>query len=426
MSTLYAGNTPATFWRLAPGVNISASDWDAAIRQAAGCLPAQARRDGDGIDRILVSTLGEGQFGPHHWRLGPLTRLYYALKPAIPRSLSRLLRRARRRRAEARFPLGWPIEPRYVNFQFTTLRQALLAAGRSEAAFLHFWPDGLRYAFVLTHDIETAAGQEHVRTVARLEETYGFRSSFNFVAEGYAPDLALMDELRRRGFEVGIHGVKHDGKDFRSHEFFLKRARLIGVYLRKFNAVGYRSPLTHRNPEWMQALEIEYDSSFFDSDPHEPIPGGCMSIWPFTIGRFVELPYTLMQDYTLTAVLGEATPRLWLEKVDFIEASCGMALLNSHPDYLKQPAAWAVYEDFLRAMSQRQGTYWHALPSQVARWWCRRRSADSVEALEGGMEAVARINHGAGSGNADAIQISLDDEKIPEVAIRLSPLGLQA
>ena len=31
----------------------------------------------------------------------------------------------------------------------------------------------------------------------------------------------------------------------------------------------------------MQALEIEYDLSFFDTDPCEPIPGGTMSIWPF-------------------------------------------------------------------------------------------------------------------------------------------------
>ena len=43
----------------------------------------------------------------------------------------------------------------------------------------------------------------------------------------------------------------------------------------------------------MRHLEIEYDLSFFDTDPFEPIPGGTMSIWPFFIGHFVELPYTL-------------------------------------------------------------------------------------------------------------------------------------
>ncbi len=60
----------------------------------------------------------------------------------------------------------------------------------------------------------------------------------------------------------------------------------------------------------MQALEVEYDLSFFDTDPYEPIPGGGMSIWLYWIGRFIELPYTLAQDSTLAIVLGEETPRL--------------------------------------------------------------------------------------------------------------------
>jgi hypothetical protein len=62
-----------------------------------------------------------------------------------------------------------------------------------------------------------------------------------------------------------------------------------------------------------------------------------------------------------------------LEKVDFIERSKGMALLNSHPDYLREPAHLAIYEAFLKAMRQR-GKYWHALPRDVALWW-RQRAA---------------------------------------------------
>jgi hypothetical protein len=90
-----------------------------------------------------------------------------------------------------------------------------------------------------------------------------------------------------------------------------------------------------------------------------------MSIWPFEIGRFIELPYTLVQDYTLTAVLGETTPRIWLEKVDFIESFSGLALLNSHPDYLREPASWNLYEQFLQAMQRRAGSYWHAPSKDV-------------------------------------------------------------
>jgi hypothetical protein len=130
-----------------------------------------------------------------------------------------------------------------------------------------------------------------------------------------------------------------------------------------------------RNPEWLQALQIEYDLSFFDTDPHEPMPGGTMSIWPFFLGRFVELPFTLMEDCTLTKILGETTPRLWLRKADFVERYRGMVLVNTHPDYLLDPATWKVYTDFLGAMRRRDG-YWHALPCEVACWW--RIRADSA------------------------------------------------
>jgi peptidoglycan/xylan/chitin deacetylase (PgdA/CDA1 family) len=217
-----------------------------------------------------------------------------------------------------------------------------------------------------------------VRAVADLDESYGFRSSFNFVPDSYPLDHRLIEELRMRGFEIGVHGLRHDGKLFHSRSEFLRRAERINHHLKELDAVGFRSPLMMRNPEWMQALQVEYDLSFFDTDPHEPIPGGTMSIWPFTIGHFVELPYTLVQDSTLTIVLGETTPRLWLQKVDFIEKYHGMALLNAHPDYLSQPATQRVYVDFLQAMKDR-GDHWHALPRDVARWW-RARLHDTAGA----------------------------------------------
>ena len=206
----------------------------------------------------------------------------------------------------------------------------------------------------------------------------GFRSSFNFVPERYSIDQSLVDELKERGFEVGIHGLKHDGKLFISRDEFERRAKLINNYLKTLGAVGFRAPLTHRHPEWMQILDIEYDLSFFDTDPYEPIPGGTMSLWPFIVGRFVELPYTLIQDYTLTSILGETSPRLWLEKVDFINEYHGMALLNSHPDYLKDPNSFKIYTKFLEAM-KNNGEYWHALPRDVARWWRVRAEAKGMD-----------------------------------------------
>ncbi len=383
---LYQENGPAVFWRPLASPAPTAADWAAAVEAAADLLPPLARSTSKSIESILVRTLGEGQFGPDHWRLPRAKRLYYLLKPVLPRSLTRLLRRFSRSSVDVGSPLGWPIEPRYARFQWELVRQLLQRTQQRVFPHIHFWPAGHRYAFVLTHDIETADGQAHARAVADLDARYGFRSSFNFVPERYPVDRSLMEELRSRGFEIGVHGLKHDGKLFRSYPEFMRRAERINRYLREFRAVGFRAPMTHRHPEWMQVLEIEYDLSFFDTDRYEPIPGGTMSIWPFQIGRFIELPYTLVQDYTLTAVLGETTPRLWMQKVDFLEGYSGMALINTHPDYLRATANGRLYEDFLMWMNTRSG-YWHALPREVAAWWRARSRTPSLQALPGGSES---------------------------------------
>jgi peptidoglycan/xylan/chitin deacetylase (PgdA/CDA1 family) len=199
-----------------------------------------------------------------------------------------------------------------------------------------------------------------------------------------------MDELRERGFEVGLHGLHHDGKTFRSASEFLGQAEGINRHLQQFKALGFRAPLTHRNPGWMQALDMDYDLSFFDTDPYEPVAGGTMSLWPFTVGRFLELPYTLVQDHTLTEVLKETTPRIWLEKVDFIRRYSGMALVITHPDYLRNPTSWRMYADFLRVMRNR-ADFWHALPRDLAGWWRARLTAPSVDRLPGGVARVIAL-----------------------------------
>lgn len=71
------------------------------------------------------------------------------------------------------------------------------------------WPEGKRFALVLTHDVETAEGQEKCTRLAMLEEKLGFRSSFNFVAEEYNVSPVLRSYLAERGFEIGVHGLFH-------------------------------------------------------------------------------------------------------------------------------------------------------------------------------------------------------------------------
>jgi peptidoglycan/xylan/chitin deacetylase (PgdA/CDA1 family) len=368
---------PWTFWRLLE--NFSLEEWltaaQASLESLGGIKALDQRMD---LNLLLKDILSEGQFGRDHWRLSASKRFYYQfVRPLLPYFLRVYLRTFFLSRQRDGFALNWPIEDRYVNFQFDLVAQLLAKHPRETIPFVNFWPGRKRFAFVLTHDVESSAGQDFVRETAALDESYGFHSSFNFVPEKYPVDLDLIRELKQRGFEVGVHGLKHDGRLFSSRSVFRERAKKINSYLKDWNADGFRSPMTHRNPEWMQALDVEYDLSFFDTDPFEPISGGTMSIWPFSMGRFVELPYTLVQDYTLMVTLGETTPRIWLDKVDFIKKYYGMALVNVHPDYLPEGNHLAIYSDFLSKMKNHTEC-WSALPRDVASWW-KKRAMVSLE-----------------------------------------------
>ncbi|MFO1497468.1 MAG: DUF354 domain-containing protein [Verrucomicrobiota bacterium] len=209
----------------------------------------------------------------------------------------------------------------------------------------------------------------------------GFRSCFNFVPEGsYDVPEPLREWIAFQGFEVGVHDLKHDGKLYRSRHSFRKNAVEINRYLREWNAAGFRSGFMLHQLEWLHDLNLLYDASTFDTDPFEPQPDGVHTIFPFWVagseGRgYVELPYTLPQDSTLFLVLQERDPSIWLEKLDWIIAHGGMALLDTHPDYMvfsgscPPDCSYPVryYREFLEYIVHRyKGQFWQPLPREMA------------------------------------------------------------
>src|SRR6516165_10211674 len=167
-----------------------------------------------------------------------------------------------------------------------------------------------------------------------LDRKWGFRGSFNFVPKGeYAVPRELRDEIARSGFEVGVHDLRHDGKLYRSRRACAQKAVRINRHLKDWAAVGFRSGFMFHKLDWLHDLNIEYDASTFDTDPFEPQPGGCNTIFPFWVpkadgGGYVELPYTLPQDSTLFLLLAETSVDTWVQKLDCIATHGGMALLN--------------------------------------------------------------------------------------------------
>lgn len=249
------------------------------------------------------------------------------------------------------------------------------------------WPEGKKFALVLTHDVETGKGVTRCKRLAGLEEELEFRSCFNFVAEDYAVPPELRNDLVSRGFEVGVHGLHHRGNLFRSKDVFLKQAAKINQYVKEWAVSGFRSPSLYHNLEWIRNLDIEYDSSTFDTDPFEPQPDGVGTVFPFringnsTLKGYVEIPYTLPQDFTLFVIMKEKDIDVWKKKLDWIAEKGGMVLLITHPDYMnfndnrpkidEYPVKY--YEMFLEYVKiQYEGRYWHALPKEMAHF-CRSR-----------------------------------------------------
>lgn len=296
-------------------------------------------------------------------------KLYYRLRPLIPIPVRRMLQRERSK--GFKLPADWYLPKSFIRDFDKSLRR------EPDAVAIHPWPDGFAMSSVLTHDIETKDGLALADKLAALEEGFGFRSAWNVVPHKYRIDLGLIADLKDRGHEIGVHGYNHDGRLFESQRTFKRRAILINKAIANFGSEGFRAPMVHRNLQWMEDFDIAYDSSCFDVDPFQAMPGGVGGPWPFIAGKFVELPYTLPQDHTLLMSLGERTPSIWIDKLAFVRSLAGMALLITHPDYLDTPQRLGVYRQFLEHLAEQQDV-WNALPREVATWWRERDDLEIV------------------------------------------------
>ena len=309
---------------------------------------------------------------------------FYRVKRFIPRRAQLGLRRGLIRwQGTPTFP-RWPLDDGVGELLRLHAAARMSEAAARELAFAWFWPAPYEAALILSHDVEGEEGIGLAVELADLEESLGFRSSFNFGA-WYDVDPGVLRELTSRGFEVGMHGIVHDRSLFSSRGAFEAQLPQLRALADRLGAVGFRSPATHRVFGWLGELPVEYDGTIPHSDPYEPQPGGCCSLWPFFVGDVVELPYTLPQDHTLLTLLGHKTATLWIDTADEIARHHGLIHCISHPDvgYLGDRDKRAIYADFLTAMSERPHV-WHALPAEVASWWrTRDAGADDERAGEG-------------------------------------------
>src|SRR3990172_2292838 len=295
-----------------------------------------------------------------------LKAYYNVFKPLTPRRIQIYLRRLVAERKKKTVEHLWPIDER---------------AGKKPDKWPG-WPDGKKFAFVLNNDVERQGGVEKCLQLMELDKKHGFRSSFNFVPRDYSDPRELRKQLTDEGFEVGVHGLNHDGNMFRDRALFERQSVQINKILKDWGSAGFRAPSMYHNLEWIHDLDIEYDSSTFDTDPFEPQPDGVGTIFPFSMNGnhsrpgYIELPYTLPQDFLLFIILQHKNIDVWKKKLDWIEEKGGMANLIVHPDYMNLGGTDLSFEEYPAeyfkelldyVKSRYEGKYWHALPKDVAK-----------------------------------------------------------
>jgi hypothetical protein len=302
--------------------------------------------------------------------------LYYLVRPILGVSVRKHLQKMRLSdRDRIVFP-QWPVDFSVENLMQSAMVLTLKNRRIEKIPFIWFWPDGANACAILTHDVESQAGQRFCSTLMDLDESFGMRSSFQVMPEPRDDHFSeFVETIRRRGFELNLHDLNHDGHLFRNRDEFLRRAAQINEYARELGCRGFRSGAMYREQDWFDAFEFSYDMSVPNAAHLEPQRGGCCTVMPYFVGNVLELPLTTTQDYSLFHILGDYSTTLWERQIDAIVSEHGLISFIAHPDYLVGRRERAVYEGLLRHLSRVRDEQhvWMALPGEVNDWWCNRR-----------------------------------------------------
>jgi hypothetical protein len=308
---------------------------------------------------------------------------YYLVRPLLPVSVRKHVQRLYFRTREAiPFP-AWPVDRTVEDLYEQLLILSMKCQGVERIPFIWFWPEGAPSCTIVTHDVETAAGVDFCPRLMDLADSFGIKTAFEIVPEKrYPVPDSLLEGIRKRGFEVNLHDLNHDGHLFSDRDRFMRRAKRINAYARQFGTQGFRSAVMYRNVDWYDALDVSFDMSIPNVAHLDPQQGGCCTVFPFFVGKILELPVTTVQDYSLFHILSDYSIRLWKEQISLIREKHGLISTIIHPDYIIDDAARKVCAEFLGHLAElrSQGQTWIALPSEVAAWWRLRCEMTLVSA----------------------------------------------
>jgi hypothetical protein len=342
---------------------------------------------------------------------GPVAskQLYYLIRPLLQTTLRITLQKIYFRGwNKIPFP-RWPIDVTVEDLIERLLVLSMKAAGVEEIPFIWFWPHGASSATIITHDVETASGRDFATRLMDIDESFGFRSSFQIVPEQrYSVPPAFLAEIRARGHVINVQDLNHDGNLYRDQKEFRSRVNLINKYGRQFGARGFRSAVLYRNLSWYDQLEFEYDMSVPNVGHLEAQRGGCCTVFPYFIGDILELPVTTTQDYSLFHILRDYSLDVWKSQAAGVGAKHGLLSFIIHPDYLMEARSQDTYRallTFLLGCRHERGM-WITTADEVNKWW-RQRAQMALVSQDG----IWRIQ-GPGKERAQIAYARVLDEKI--------------
>lgn len=257
-----------------------------------------------------------------------------------------------------------------------------------------FWQKD--FGVIMTHDVDTREGYEYgLSRFVEIERAEDMVSTFNIVPRSleYEVDQDLITSLLRDGFDIGMHGLHHDGKfAFLSDES--QRARIFKSVERAkelgLPSLGYRAPWLHRTRMMIRYLSeagFEWDSSFPDTDD-STIGYACTgsrTVFPFypmykedrvwKRSTIVEIPVSMPQDWTLLyyyKLSEESVLRVLKKKMDYIKSQGGLATFILHPDQedFGHPRHHKAYKTLLRIIKDADPELMTC--SNLARRWKKR------------------------------------------------------
>ncbi len=324
------------------------------------------------------------------WRQGApmsaLTRMYYFVRPMLPIGVRKHLQKFHLRGWDKLTFPRWPIDCSVDKLLEQLLLLSLRSSGSERIPFIWFWPDGDSSCAIMTHDIETRQGRDFCPTLMDIDDSFGIKSSFQVIPEErYSVSPEFLDSIRRRGFEIVVHDLNHDGHLYRDRKQFLERAAKINSYGKEYRADGFRAGVLYRKQLWYDALKFSYDMSVPNVARLDPQGGGCCTVMPYFLGDILELPVTATQDYTLFNILNDYSIDLWKQQVGIIMGMHGLMNFIVHPDYIMEPRERQVYKDLLGHLSRlrREENIWITTPGEVNRWWRQRAEMALVKDGEG-------------------------------------------